>query len=58
MTAPTIDEMLNYANLQMAAEALYGFYAKRSPNQAPGSLIDFDTGHFNHNKRGQHQLTF
>lgn len=32
MPAPTIAEMLKYANLQMAAEALYGFKAKFTPN--------------------------
>jgi hypothetical protein len=47
MPAPTIAEMLKYANLQMAAEALYGFKAKFTPNQDPGSLTDFETGHFN-----------
>jgi len=45
MPTPTIAEMLKYANLQMAAEALYGFYAKKTPNQDPGSLTS-DTGHF------------
>jgi len=46
MPAPTVAEMLKFANLQMAAEALYGFNAKKTPNQDPGSLIS-DTGHFN-----------
>ena len=36
MIAPSIPEMLKYATLQMAAEALYGFNAKTRPNQAPG----------------------
>lgn len=38
MTAPTVAEMLKYADLQMAAEALYGFNAKDVPNGDPGSL--------------------
>ena len=45
MAAPTIAEMLKYANLQMAAEALYNFRAKRTPDQDPGDLTS-DTGHF------------
>ena len=44
MATPTIAEMLKYANLQMAAEALYNFRAKRKPDQAPGNLTS-DTGH-------------
>ncbi len=46
MTAPTIAEMLKYADLQMAAEALYKRNAKTDPNQDPGSLTS-STGHFN-----------
>jgi Ca2+-binding RTX toxin-like protein len=46
MPTPTIAEMLKYANLQMAAEALYTFKAKTDPNQAPGDLLT-STGHFN-----------
>ncbi|MCP5268789.1 MAG: hypothetical protein H6943_07100 [Zoogloeaceae bacterium] len=45
MTAPTIAEMLKYANLQIAAEAIYEFNAKETPNQDPGSLTDFEIGH-------------
>ncbi|MCK6404725.1 MAG: hypothetical protein L6Q60_01785 [Rhodocyclaceae bacterium] len=45
MAAPTIAEMLKYANLQMAAEALYNFRAKRTPDQAPGDLTS-ESGHF------------
>ena len=37
MTAPTVAETLKYANLQMAAEALYDFNAKLDPNRSPGS---------------------
>ncbi len=47
MTTPTVTEMLKYANLQMAAEALYNFKAKTNPNQFPGDL---------ENKRGQAQI--
>lgn len=36
---PTIAETLKYANLQMAAEALYGFDANATPNQQPGALF-------------------
>jgi hypothetical protein len=46
MAAPTIAEMLKYANLQMAAEALYTFNAKKTPNQAPGDIAA-TTGHYN-----------
>jgi len=46
MIAPSIPEMLKYATLQMATEALYGFNAKTRPNQAPGDLLS-NTGHFN-----------
>ncbi len=46
MTVPTVAETLKYANLQMAAEALFDFNAKLNPDQAPGSLTS-DTGHFN-----------
>ena len=46
MTTPTIADMLKYANLQMAAEALYEFNAKLDPNRSPGSAIDFGTGHY------------
>ncbi|TXI81051.1 MAG: hypothetical protein E6Q44_05380 [Flavobacteriales bacterium] len=45
MPTSTIAEMLKYANLQMAAEALYDFRAKRTPNQNPGNLSS-DEGHF------------
>lgn len=46
MTVPTVAATLKYANLQMAAEALFDFNAKLNPYQAPGSLAS-DTGHFN-----------
>lgn len=46
MPAPTIADMLKYANLQMATEALYNFQAKEKPNQASGSLTDFSIGHY------------
>lgn len=46
MPALTIAEMLKYANLQIAAEAVYGFNAKTKPNQAPGSLQS-SIGHYN-----------
>ena len=36
MPMPTIADTLKYANLQMAAEALYGFDANVTPNQTPG----------------------
>lgn len=45
MPALTIADMLKYANLQMAAEALYNFRAKATPNQSPGDLTT-TTGHF------------
>ena len=45
MANPTIAEMLKYADLQMAAEALYNFKAKTNPNQAPGD-VDSLAGHF------------
>ncbi len=32
---PSITEYLKYANLQMAAEALYGFDANVNPSLAP-----------------------
>ena len=34
---PTITDYLKYANLQMAAEALYGFDANVVPNSTPGA---------------------
>ncbi len=47
MDAPTIAEMLKFANLQMAAEALYGFSTrKRDPvSMSPGDLLSA-TGHY------------
>ena len=45
MAAPTIGEMLKYANLQIATEALYDFRAKERPNQVPGDITSL-TGHF------------
>lgn len=36
---PTIAETLKYANLQMAAEALYGFDATVTPFQTPGEKL-------------------
>ncbi len=47
MATPTIAEMLKYADLQMAAEALYTFNAKLYPNQDPGSLTNSVVGHSN-----------
>ncbi len=35
MAALTVADMLKYANLQMAAEALYRFNAKETPSQSP-----------------------
>jgi hypothetical protein len=34
---PSIAEYLKYANLQMAAEALFGFDANITPNMTPGA---------------------
>lgn len=47
MPAPTIADMLKYANLQMATEALYNFQAKEKPNQASviGDRPQFSTNH-------------
>jgi len=45
MAAPTPAEMLKYANLQLAAEALYDFRAKLTPSQTPGDLISTE-GHY------------
>ena len=47
MDAPTIAEMLKFSNLQMAAEALYGYSTrKRDPaSMPPGDLLS-KTGHF------------
>ncbi|PAU64400.1 hypothetical protein BZL41_10370, partial [Pseudomonas sp. PIC25] len=36
MNTLSISDYLKYANLQMAAEALYGFDATINPNQEPG----------------------
>ncbi|PKO34527.1 MAG: hypothetical protein CVU34_07170 [Betaproteobacteria bacterium HGW-Betaproteobacteria-7] len=44
MATPTLAETLKFANLQMAAEALFGFDANRNPNQAPGDTAS-TTGH-------------
>lgn len=52
MIAPTIFEMLKFANLQIAAEALYDFRAKKIPGQLPG---DIDTSK---TYRGQLQFPF
>lgn len=46
MPVPTVTDMLKFANLQMAAEALYTFRAKLTPNQSPGD-IGSATGHYN-----------
>ena len=46
MSALTVSEMLKYANLQVAAEALYDFKAKEDPNAAPGSLLSDVVGHY------------
>lgn len=45
MIAPTIAEMLKYANLYMAAEVLYNFSAKDNSALAPGDINSSD-GHF------------
>jgi hypothetical protein len=45
MAEPTIAEVLKYANLQMAAEALYGFDASNISNLAPGDVTS-DNGHY------------
>ena len=45
MSVSTIADMLKYANLQMAAEALYNFRAKATPNQLPGEITT-TIGHF------------
>ncbi len=46
MAAPTIAEMLKYANLQMAAEALYNFNAKLfGASLSPGE-ISSSVGHY------------
>ncbi len=45
MSVPTIADMLKYANLQMATEALYNFRAKATPNQLPGEITT-TIGHF------------
>ena len=47
MTAPTIADMLKYANLQMAAEALYKFNAKTDPNQLPGETDSLTSNFIN-----------
>ena len=39
MTTPTVAEMLKYANLQMAAEALYSFNTRK---RDPASLVPGD----------------
>lgn len=36
MMTPTVADTLKYANLQMAAEALYRFDANTTPDQTPG----------------------
>ena len=41
---PTIAEYLKYANLQMAAEALYGFDANQNPGIAPWTKLDTSNG--------------
>jgi len=38
MSALSISDYLKYANLQMAAEALYGFNAVTNPNLTPGDV--------------------
>lgn len=44
MAAPTIAEMLKYADLQMAAEALYRFNAATlGPTLAPGDIFSSKT---------------
>jgi len=41
---PTITDYLKYANLQMAAEALYGFDANQNPGIAPWTKLDTSNG--------------
>ena len=41
---PTIADYLKYANLQMAAEALYGFDANQNPGIAPWTKLDISNG--------------
>ena len=63
----TIAETLNYANVQMAAEALYGFDANVTPGMEPGQKFTYPidpailtTGnrHASPNQRGQRHLAF
>ncbi len=67
MAAPTVAEMLKYANLQMAAEALFDFDTKViNPAILPPGSLTSDIGHFNraltttilNNQRGQRHLVF
>ena len=47
MAAPTVAEMLKYANLQMAAEALFDFDTRViDPAILPPGSITTPTGHF------------
>ena len=45
MSTPTVTDLLKYANLQMAAEALYDFDAKLNTDLPPGNL-NSSTGHY------------
>ena len=48
MAAPTVAEMLKYADLQMAAEALYDFDTKTiNPAMLPPGSTTTSTGHYN-----------
>jgi len=46
MATLAVAETLKYANLQMAAEALFGFDANETPDQLPGDPVSA-TGHSN-----------
>ena len=45
MSLPSIAQMLKFANLQIAAEALYDFNAKEKPFEVPGGVISSES-HF------------
>ena len=38
VTIPSLTRLLDYARVQMAAEALYGYDARTNPNLTPGAL--------------------
>jgi hypothetical protein len=57
MTAPTIADTLKFANLQMAAEALYEFNATlANANLEPGKKFNesLDTGRFKRHPHRRH----